>query len=194
MLIIPLYKDFRHGAATDSLAIAHPFVYQQGEDIESQLTSFGQRENLRRLIVWVPGYFPGSIQRVFTWVPIIKGQRMIVLELQPCVGAEAGQINGAMKTLLEGDILVVEWIRPKRPSPPYTNELRMTPEAYHAGRLVRSNGYDGRYFNHEFPVNQHLLWAFDPGTRIINRLSDEEKRTVAAFAAEVIQEGKGEAG
>ena len=57
MLVIPLYMGYEHESGTDFLAIVHPFVYEQGEDIEKQLTSLGQRDKLRRLVFWVPGYF-----------------------------------------------------------------------------------------------------------------------------------------
>jgi hypothetical protein len=43
----------------------------------------------------------------------------------------------------------------------------------------------GRYFDHESPKNTHILWAFPPGTKIVNRLNDKEKKTVAAFFDEV---------
>ena len=47
MLVIPLYRYFQQDGTTEFLAIAHPFVYKQGEDIEKRLSSFEQRENLK---------------------------------------------------------------------------------------------------------------------------------------------------
>jgi hypothetical protein len=187
MLVIPVYMGYRHGDGTDRLAIAHPFVYTQGGEIEEQLSSFGQRESLRALTIWVPGYFPGSIGRIFPWVPVINGKRMIVLELQPCVGSEKRQLDAAMKALLEGDITIVERISPKRPSPPYTDELGTTDEPYDASRVVHSNGYDGRFFYRGWPRNTHVLWAFDPETRVLNRLSAEDMKIVAAFASHAME-------
>jgi len=184
MLVIPLYRYFQHEGATEFLAIAHPFVYEQGEDIEKYLSSFEQRENLRRLILWVPGYFPDGLGRTPSWTPIINGRRMIVEELQPCVGAERDKINSAMKTLLlDGDFIVGNTVSLDPPPPPYT-PAKMSTDSYDASQVVRSTVYGGRFYNHQSLRNTHALWASCPGTRIINRLSDEEKKTVAAFAAQ----------
>jgi hypothetical protein len=184
MLVIPLYRYFQQDGATEFLAIAHPFVYEQGEDIEKHLSSFEQRKNLRRLIFWVPGFFPDGLGRTPSWTPIINGKRVIVVELQRCVGSEENEINAAMKTLLlNGDFTVGKKVFLKPPPPPY-GPAKMSTDSYDASKVVRSE-YMGRYFNHESPENTHILWAFLPGTQIINRLNDEEKKTVAAFFAEV---------
>ncbi len=107
MLVIPLYRYFQQDGTTEFLAIAHPFVYKQGEDIEKRLSSFEQRENLRRLIFWEPGFFPDGLGRTPSWTPIINGKRMIVKELQSCIGTEESEINLAMKNLLlNGDFTV----------------------------------------------------------------------------------------
>lgn len=189
MLVIPLYRYYQHEGATDFLAIAHPFVYQQGEDIETQLASFGQRDKLCRLVFWVPGYFPDGMYGIFPWVDVIKGKRMIVVELQRCLGVEESQINAAMKTLLlNGDFVIGKKILPTPPPPPYTDEPKKTNVPYDAYRVVRSE-YCGRFYNHQCPENTHLPWAFPPGTRIVNRLSPEEKKRVAAFAARAAEKG-----
>lgn len=190
MLVIPLYMNFQAGGATDFLAIAHPFVYRPGEDIEKQLTSLGQREKLRRLIFWVPGYFPDGMGRTFRWLPVINEKKMAVVELQRCLGSEERQINAAMKTLLEDDFVVEEWIRLKPPPGPYADEPKMTNDSYDAARLVRSEGYPGRFFNHRTPENTHVLWAFPGGTRIVNRISPEEKKTVTTFTAEILEKSE----
>jgi len=187
MLVIPLYRYFQHDGATEFRAIAHPFVYQQGEDIEKQLSSFDQRENLRRLIFWVPGYFPDGMGRTFRWVPVINGKRTIVLELQPCLGSEKSQINSAMKSLLVGgDFAIGKTVFLKAPPPPYA-PAKISEDSYDASQLVRSTVYGGRYYNHESTRNEHSLWAFNTGTQIVNRLSAEEKKTVAAFAEQVAE-------
>ena len=187
MLVIPVYVNYQHDSATDNVAIAHPFVYQQGEDIEKQLGSFPQRENLQSLVFWVPGYFPDSMGRTFPWVPIINGKQMVVVELQRCLGSEQSQIDAAMKTLLEGDFVVGGMIQLKPPPPPYSNEPKMSNDTYDASQLVRSGKYTGRFFVFEAAWTQHLLWAFEPGTRIVNRLSADKKKAVAAFAAETMK-------
>ena len=105
-----------------------------------------------------------------------------MVELQRCLGSEESQINAAMKTLLEGDFVIGKKVLHKPPPPPYTNEPKMSNEPYDGTLLVRSMEYNGRFYNHESPENIHLLWAFTPGTRIANRLSAEEKKTVVAFA------------
>lgn len=191
MLVIPLYRDYQHDGENDFLAIAHPFVYQQGKDIETRLASIGQRDKLRMLILWVPGYFPDGLGPTFRWVPTINGQDMVVVELQPCLGAEESQINTAMKALLEGDFIVGEGVYLKAPPPPYTHEPKMTEERYDAARLVRSTGYSGRFYDHQAARNMHLLWTYPVGTRIVNRLTPEEKKIVAAFAANEAEGGTG---
>jgi hypothetical protein len=182
MLVIPLYHDYRHDGGIDALAIAHPFVYEQGQDIEKHLSSFEQRENLRRLIFWVPGFFPDGLGRTPEWTPVINGKRVIVVELQPCVGSEEREINSAMRALLlDGDFVIGKKIVLKPPPPPYT-PAKMSTDSYDASQVVRSE-YNGRFYNHESADNMHILWAFRPGTQIANRLSVAEKKTVAAFAA-----------
>jgi hypothetical protein len=190
MLVIPLYRFFQHDGAKEFLAIAHPFVYKQGEDIEKRLSSFEQRGNLRRLIFWVPGYFPDGLGRTPSWTPIINGKRMITKELQRCVGSEGGEINSAMKSLLlDGDFVVGGVVGLTPPPPPYT-PAKISSDSYDVLQLVRSVKYAGRFYNHQAAENVHVLWAFLPGTRIINRLSTEEKKIVAAFAAEAAARAK----
>jgi hypothetical protein len=198
MLVIPLYKDYRHEGKADSLAIAHPFVYEQGNDIEKHLSSFEQRDRLRRLIFWVPGYFPDGLGRTPSWTPIIQGKRMIVKELQRCVGSEEREINAAMKTLLLDEDFVVGKkiilrVPPMHHDPAnLLGELRTAIEPYDASLVVRSMEYNGRFYNNGGVLNIHVLWAFSPGTQIINRLSDEEKKTVAAFASQLAKHRKEE--
>jgi len=189
MLVIPLYRSFQHDGATEFLTIVHPFVYEQGEDIEKHLSSFEQRKNLRRLIFWVPGFFPDGLGKTPSWTPIINDKRMIVVELQRCIGSEESEVNAAMKTLLlNGDFTVGKKVSLKPPPPPYA-PAKMSKDSYDASEVVRSE-YMGRYFNHESPENTHILWAFLPGTQIVNHLSDEDKKTVAVFFEEVTKKAK----
>jgi hypothetical protein len=191
ILVIPLYMDYGHDGKIDHLAIAHSVIYTPGQEIEQQLASFGERENLRRLIAWAPGYFPGRIGRVFDWVPVINGKKMIVLEMQPCVGSEDGQINEAMKTLLVGGDFVIEkwWTWEKRP--PYSNDPTWVNEPYDIRQVVRSEEYEERYFKYG-GASCHGLWGFAAGTRIANRLSADEKEMVATFAAQTAgRQGQG---
>ena len=185
MLVIPLYMNYQHQQGDDFLAIAHPFVYRQGEEIEPQLTAIGQRERLRRLILWVPGYFPDGLGRTFNWMPTINGKRLVVVELHRCLGQEEEeQLDAAMKTLLEGDIVVGKGI-PSTP-PSNSDKPQMTRVPYNFSELVRSE-YSGRFYKWGAPIHNHALWAFPPGTRIVNRLSREEKATVIAFAAKALR-------
>ncbi|MCR4414925.1 MAG: hypothetical protein NUV77_21105 [Thermoguttaceae bacterium] len=158
MLVIPVYRNYRHAAGIDRIAIAHPFLYRPGEEIERKLDSFGQRDKLARLVLWVRGYFPNGLGGNFMWSPVVKGRRMIVKELQQCMGSEDAEISAAMKELLDFK--------------------------YNAAEVVRSVGYDSRFFQYGYSARAHLLWACDEGTRIVNRLSAEDKKMVAAFAAE----------
>ena len=183
MLVIPLYRYFQHEGATEFLAIAHPFVYGQGDDIEKHLSSFEQRENLQRLIFWVPGYFPDGLGRTPSWTPIINDKRMIVVELQRCLGSEEGEINAAMKKLLLNGDFVIEKMLVWKVRPPYSNDPTRVKESYDFARLVRSEVFEGRFFKYG-TAKDHVLWGFKPGTKIINRLSDVERKAVAAFAAE----------
>jgi hypothetical protein len=198
MMVIPLYQYYEHNGATEFLAIAHPFVYEQGQDIENRLSSFEQRENLRRLIFWVPGYFPDGLGRSYWWQPTIKGKKMIVQELQPCVGLERDELNSAMKALLlDGDFEVGKKIFLKVPpmhhdERNFLGELRTAIEPYNADLVVRTMEYNGRFYDDGGVLNMHVLWGFPPGTKIVNRLSDEDKKTVAAFADEVMKKAKEE--
>jgi hypothetical protein len=183
MLVIPMYEYYRHEGKTDTAAIAHPFVYQQGTDIEKKLASFGQRDRLVRLIFWVPGYFPDGMGRMFSWVPKINDKRMVVKELLECIGKEEGEINSAMKDLLlGGDFTVGEAVGPEPPPPPYYDG-KMSTDPYNPDKLVRCSGYCGRYFDYQAVLHAHLLWGLNTGDKIANRLSEEDKKTVTAFAA-----------
>ncbi len=184
MMIIPLYMEYEHDGQTDFLAIANPFVYRPGQQIEERLASFGQRGKVRRLIVWVPGYFPGSISRMYSFVPVINGQEMIAHELQPCRGTEQREIDAAMKELLfQPDFLIGNAILPTAPPPPHVRgQIRMTDTPYDASQLVRTVGFNGRFFLGRSASYRQTLWAFEPGTRIVNRLTDEDKKMVAMFA------------
>jgi hypothetical protein len=186
MLVIPLYTGFHYDNVTDRYAIAHPFVYSQGESIEKQLTSSGQRETLRALIIWVPGYFPGSIGRTFPWVPTIGGKRMIVLELQPCAGVEEREVNSAMKDLLTNGDFVIQEMSEWKACPPYSNHATRVDEPYDFAHLVRSVVFQGRYFRYGC-ANEYVLWGFSPGTEVMNRLSAEEKKTVERFVEQAQQ-------
>jgi len=198
MLVIPLYRGYQHKGKNESFAIANSFVYKQGEDIEKRLSSFGQRNKLQRLIFWVPGYFPDGLGRTASWTPVINDKRMIVLELQLCVGSEAKEINTAMKTLLlDGDFTVGKKIRLKVPpirhnvnSTRPTGELRTAIESYDADQVVRTMEYNGRFYDDGGVLSIHVLWGFPPGTQIINCLTDEDKKTVSAFFSEVTKAEK----
>jgi hypothetical protein len=197
MLVIPLYRHVQHDKAAESLAIAHPFVYEQGEDIEKHLSSVGQREKLHALVFWVPGYFPDGLGSTPDWTPIINGKRMITKELQRCIGSEESKINSAMRGLLmNGDFAIGQKLRLKVPpvdrskSTDLLGELRTAIEPYNADLVVRSMEYNGRFYNNGGVLNVHVLWGFPPGTKIVNRLSDEEKKTVAAFYEEVTRKAK----
>lgn len=122
MLVIPVYRNYRREGGTDRIAIAHPFLYHPGEKIEERLGSFGQRDKLARLIVWARGYFPDGIGGNYIWSPVVNGRKMIVKQLQRCVGSEAAGINAAMKELLQRDDFVVG-ADPKWPPIPKTNEV-----------------------------------------------------------------------
>jgi hypothetical protein len=185
ILMIPLYRYYQHGGTTDFLAIAHPFVYEQGKDIERHLSSSAQRNRLSELILWVPGYFPGGLGKIPPWEPKINGKRMIVMELQRCLGPEEKDINAALKELLLGKDFVIGGVVGLAPPPPPYTPAKMSSDSYDALKLVRSVTYAGRYYNHQAAENVHVLWAFDPGTRVVNRLSDDEKNTVRAFFEEV---------
>ena len=193
MLVIPVYRNYRHARGTDRVAIAHPFLCRPGEEIEPRLRSFGQRERLARLIVWARGYFPGSIGGNFIWSPVVNGRRMIVKQLQRCVGSEDAEIRAAMKELLESDSFVVGR-GPKSPPIPNTREVITVDFHYDAAVLVRAEGYFGRFYRDGIPEHTELLWAYDVGTKIVNRFTAEDKKMVAAFAAaEPEKKGKSEA-
>ena len=152
MVVIPVYRNYRREGGTDAIAIAQPFLYHPGEEIEERLRSFGQREQLAELIVWARGYFPDGIGGNFIWSPMVNGKRMIVKELQRCVGSEEAKINAAMKELLQGDFVVGE--HPKWPPIQNTNEVITVDFHYDAAQVVRSEGYAGRFFQRTFRVSE----------------------------------------
>jgi len=189
VLIIPVYRNYHFGGKTDALAVAHPFLYTQCEDIEKPLTVFGQRENLARLIVWAQGFFPAGMPDTALLSPTINGQKIEILPVQQCIGGEEEPLVAAMKMLLlDGDFMVekrLAWhIRL-----PSSNEPVQVNEPYDFIRLVRSELFEGRFFRYG-ATKDYVLWAFDPGTKIINRLSAEEKKTVAEFAEQAQQKSK----
>jgi len=192
IMVIPLYMDYRYEGETDNLAIAHPFVCEPGEEIEEHLASFGQREKLRSLIVWAPGYFPGAIGRTFPLVPVINGKRMILLDLQPCLGSEQSEIDAAMETLLQDDFVIAKWIVTECPPrvSHQRHERQITNTPYDAAQLVRSEGYDFRFFDGGSRRGMEALWGFNAGTRIVNRLSPEDKKMVAEFAEQAAEKAK----
>ena len=182
MVVIPVYRNYRREGGTDRLAIAHPFLYRPGDEIEEKLKSFGQREQLVRLVVWARGYFPDGIAGNYMWSPLVNGKKMIVHQLQRCVGSEAAEINAAMKELLQRDDFVVG-PHPKWPPIQKTDEVITVDFHYDAAQVVRSEGYAGRFFQHGMQVHYYLLWGYDAGTKIVNRFSAEDKKMVADFAA-----------
>jgi len=182
MLVIPVYRNYRHAAGADRIAIAHPFLYHPGDEVEERLRSFGQRENLAELIVWARGYFPDGVGGIDIWSPLVKGKKMIVKQLQRCQGSEAAEINAAMKELLQREDFVVG-DSPKRPPIPKTNEVITVDFHYDAAQVGRSVGYDTRFFQYGLSRHTYLLWGYDAGTKIVNRFSAEEKKMVADFAA-----------
>jgi hypothetical protein len=190
ILVIPLYRYYQHGGTTDFLAIAHPFVYEQGRGIERHLSSFEQRNRLSRLILWVPGYFPGGLGKIPPWEPDINGKTMIVMQLQRCLGTEEKDINAALKDLLlERDFVIDGLVSVAPPPPPFTPG-KMSNDSYDVQRLVRSVKFGGRYYDVQAVTKAYVLWAFDPGTRVVNRLTDDEKNTVHAFFEEVTKAAK----
>lgn len=183
VLVIPVYRNYRHAGGIDRIAIAHAFLYRPGDEIEAKLRSFGQRDKLAKLVLWAHGYFPSSIGGNFIWSPVVKGRKMIVKQLQRCVGSEDADIRAAMKELLEGDSFVVGG-GPERPRIPETREVITVEYKYNAAELVRSIGYDSRFSHRGYSQHTYALWACEVGTKIANRLSPEEKKMAADFAAE----------
>lgn len=181
MLVIPVYGNYLQEGKIDKVAIAHPFLCHPGEDIERRLGSFGQRDKVVRLVVWPRGYFPDSIGGNFIYIHAVNGKMMIIKELQRCVGSEEAKINAAMKELLQGDFVV--GAGPKWPPIQNTREVITVDFHYDAAQVVRATGYAGRFFQYGIQQHYHLLWGYDAGTQIVNRLTAEEKKMVADFAA-----------
>jgi hypothetical protein len=181
ILVMPLYRNYHSGGETDAMAVAHPFLYTQCEDIEKELTALGQRENLARLIVWAHGCFPTGMPHLASWSPTIKEQKVDLLEVQRCTDDEEQPLAAAMKALLLDGDFVVEKRLVWKVRPPNSHEATRVNEPYDFTRLVRSEIFEGRFFKYGC-ANEYVLWAFAPGTKIANRLSVEEKKIVAEFA------------
>ena len=107
---------------------------------------------------------------------------MTVFEAQPCIGSEESQINAAMKALLDGGTFAIGPPLDWKNQPPYSKKPTLVNEPYDFARLVRCQGYQGRYFKYGTTLGLDL-WGFTPGVTIFNRFSPEEKKTVAEFAA-----------
>ena len=189
LLIVPLYRNYKYQGTTDAYAIAHPFIYQQGADIENKLAAIGERDNLRRLILWIPGYFPCSVPRTYRHELVIKGKQMTVVEAQRCTATEEQDLNAAMKTLLQNGNFVVGKMLAWKVRPPYSNTSTRVDEHYDFARLVRAKIYQGRFFKYGCATD-YLLWTVAPETKIINRLTPEDKKIVAAFAGQAQQTNK----
>lgn len=134
-----------------------------------------------QLIVWPHGYFPDGIGGNFIYIRAVNGRKIIVKELQRCVGSEAAEIDAAMKELLQGDFVVGP--SPQVPPMPRTGEVITVDMHYDAAQVVRSVGYCSRFFEYGLSLHSHLLWSYDTGTKIVNRFTAEEKKMVVEFAA-----------
>jgi hypothetical protein len=187
VLVIPVYKNFSEKEGL-YLTIAHPFIYKQGDDLEKSLAAFGRREDLQKLVFWIPGYFPVHISRSFRDSGDVNGKRMVVEKVQRCVGGEEGQLNLAMKALLARKSFVIQEVV-FRKRPPYSNTVTLTKDPYDFRRLVQSMGYESRYFKYGSAAEHHL-WGTTVGTQIVNKFSVDEEKIVAAFAAEVMKKAK----
>jgi HEAT repeat protein len=187
-LVIPLYRNYRYNDLIDDYAIAHPFLYKRGTDIEKELSSHGQRDRLVRLIFWVPSYFPASMAKIFRPVLDVEGKDLLVLELQKCIDSEETNIIKEMHSLLREDHFTIgEWI--DRDIPPNTNGEKavLSAEPYDFHKLVRTEEYKGRFVRWS-SAKGYALWTFKPGTAIINRFSDKDKKTIEEFSQKLKKE------
>lgn len=187
LLVIPVYKNYSQDGAL-YLSIAHPFVYKQGDDLEKSLAVFGRREHLQKLVFWIPGYFPVHISRSFRDLGDVNGKRMVVEEVQRCIGQEERQLNSAMNALLARKTFVVQEVI-QRKHPPYSDTPTLTNEPYDFRSLVQSMGYESRYFKSNNAQDYHL-WGTTVGTQIVNEFSDDEKELIAAFAVEAMKKAE----
>jgi hypothetical protein len=89
-----------------------------------------------------------------------------------------------MKELLLSGDFAIEKMLTWKVRPPYGDSPTRAEGDYDFTRLVRSEIFEARWFKYGKP-RDYPLWAFTPGTKIINRLSAKEKELVAAFADEV---------
>jgi hypothetical protein len=182
VLVIPVYKNYSEEGKL-YLSIAHPFVYKQGDDLEETLVALGRREHLQKLVFWIPGYFPVWIPRSFRLSGDVNGKRMVVVEVQRCIGQEENQLNSAMNTLLARKSFVVQEVVSRKP-PPYSHAVTLTKEPYDFRRLVESLGYQSRHFKYG-TAKDYYLWGTTVGTPIVNQFSASEKEAVANFFEEV---------
>jgi hypothetical protein len=174
-LVIPLYRG-----AEGRLAIAHSFIYQQGDDIEGRLTAIGSRDRLAHLVLWTRGFFPVGIPRIFRMEWPVGGREMEIVGLQRCVASEDADLSVAVARLVESDQFVTEQLFIQDPPHP-SNEMTTIQEPYRFGHLIRATEYHGRFWRLGSPTNRYLLWGFPPGTVINNRLTAEEKKRVTEF-------------
>ena len=181
VLVIPMYCDAHVADGVDRFAISHPFVYRQGDEIERRLESFGNRANLSELVLWVPGYFPNSVGRIFRLSASVDGKEMIALQLQRCVGSEEGEINAAMLNMLNEREFRIEAMEKYRTRPPYSKTAMLHNEPYNIVRLVHCEGYESRFWQFGCPTTLYILWG-SGGRLVVNRMSADDQRIVADFA------------
>jgi hypothetical protein len=180
ILIIPIYSHYRCGDTMDSVAIAHPFLYQQGEDIEKQLVNFGQRDKLLRLVAFIHGYFPIGIRGVFRNTFPVQGKVMDVFDIQPYVDNEEAASVLATLNLLSQDQFVVGDEMLWKKTYPYSDSPTCVDERYDFNQLTKAIEYPSRYYQYGTNIG-FVFWGCDPGTRVINRLSTEDRAMVREY-------------
>jgi hypothetical protein len=190
VLLIPLYRNYRFNGGTDAFAIAHPFLYTQCEDIENRLVAFGQRDNLARLIIWAHGFFPTGVPHLASLSPKIDGRTTDLLELQRCIDDEDSKLAVAMKTLLLDADFTIEKMSVCKVGPLRSSPSTHDDSPYNIPRLVRTQKYEGRWVKYE-AIPGYVLWGFTPGTRVVNRLSNKDKKMVAEFAEKLMKKPEG---
>jgi hypothetical protein len=120
----------------------------------------------------------------------MDGKMVVVEEVQRCIGQDNGQLESAMRALLEKESFVIQPAE-RHNRPPYSDEPTLSKEPYDFPRLVQSDEYRSRYFKYGTVLIYYGLWGAKAGMTITNQFSADEKKIVAAFFAETIERPEG---
>lgn len=179
-VVIPVYGILRGDGIDWQYVVREPFVAKQADDIEVRLQRIGQREALKRVLIWIPGCLIVSIAKQFRQTWNIQGQEMIIAELhkENWENARPCRMAKALKGLLKSKRFII-------------GDFVDTRRDYDPALLVRAVEYGSQYSKEHCLGNlkqRYVFWAFNPGTNVDIVMSEESRKHVMSFLEEYIVE------